>query len=305
MSSEALEQEGKGSNEAEDARAKLKALLAAVPAGEEVVLSAELTELLRWRVVTWNKLPKPMVPLVLPFLTVQDTLGLDTALSERGDENERDHLQKAYKHLLSPGFDEWVYKGTKEGGFVGVQWARDRDINLQNLKVDYDGEKDASKVLGKLVVDENKEIATYYVPRSEARDTQVRLNGRESTTLIETTRLGYLDVAKCLMNRGVDVNKASNSGILTPLYGASYYGRLEVVRALLDAKAEANKADDSGKTPLYWASYEGHLEVVRALLDAEAEVNKADDYGTTPLSQALSRNHPQVAALLREAGAHA
>ena len=79
----------KRSNEAEDAGAKLKALLAAVPAGEEVVLSAELAELLRWRVVTWNKLPKPVVPLVLPFLTVQETLGLNSSIGERRGERAR------------------------------------------------------------------------------------------------------------------------------------------------------------------------------------------------------------------------
>ena len=55
----------------EDAAARLRALLAEVPAGEEVVLSKELAELLRWRGLTLNKLPKPVIPLALPFLTLQ------------------------------------------------------------------------------------------------------------------------------------------------------------------------------------------------------------------------------------------
>ena len=117
MSSEALEQEDKGSNEAEVAGAKLKALLAAVPAGEEVVLSAELAELLRWRAVTWNKLPKPVIPLMLPFLTVQETLGLDTALSERGEENEEDDAGP----FEEVGVLRLPLKPGTASGYVGVQ----------------------------------------------------------------------------------------------------------------------------------------------------------------------------------------
>ena len=79
-----------------------------------MVLSEELAELLTLRELKWNKLPKPVIPVVLPFLTLKETLTLDTAVSERGEEDERDHLIKAYKGLRSPGFDEWSFKGTKE-----------------------------------------------------------------------------------------------------------------------------------------------------------------------------------------------
>ena len=85
-----------------EARAKLQALLSV----EEVVLSEELAELLTLRELKWNKLPKPVIPVVLPFLTLKETLTLDTAVSERGEEDERDHLIKAYKDLCCPGFDE-------------------------------------------------------------------------------------------------------------------------------------------------------------------------------------------------------
>ena len=47
---------------------------------------------------------------MLPFLTLKETLNLDTAVSERGEEDERDHLVKAYVGLRSAGFDEWVFQ---------------------------------------------------------------------------------------------------------------------------------------------------------------------------------------------------
>ena len=112
-------------------KAHLKRLLAV----EDVALSKELAEALRHRELTWALIPPLMRKLTLPFLTLPETLTLDTAVSERGEDDERDHLIKAYKGMRSPGFDEWVFKGTKLGGFVGVKWARKRDIDLQNLKL--------------------------------------------------------------------------------------------------------------------------------------------------------------------------
>merc|ERR1711965_1165809 len=126
-----------------------------------------------------------MRKLTLPFLTLKETLTLDTAVSEKGDDKERDHLIKAYKGLRSPGFDEWIFKGTKEGGFVGVKWARKRGIDLQHLKLEYEGER-GDKALGKLMMDGNEEMATYYAVRSEVRDAKVDGQyGGSSTTLVE------------------------------------------------------------------------------------------------------------------------
>jgi hypothetical protein len=243
-----------------------------------------------------------MRKLTLPFLTLQETLTLDTAVSERGEDDERDHLVKAYKGLRSPGFDEWTFKGTKMGGFVGVQWARKRDIDLQNLKLEYEGEG-GDKALGKLVVDENKEMATFYFLRSGVRDTKINNRfGRSSTTLIEALERGYLEVAKCLIDRGANVNQADDGGE-TPLWVASENGHLEIVRTLLDAKADVNKACNGGDTPLYRASVNGHLEIVRTLLDAKADVNKACRYNWTPLYWAWENGHLEVELVLREAGA--
>ncbi len=300
----------------------------------ELQLTAELAEALRHRQLVWARIPPRSRKLLLPFLTVQETLRLDTAVAP-GQEKERDHLEKAYRGLRSGGFDEYVF--SDENDYEGIRWARKRGIDLWHLKLEYWGEKDADKVLGLLVVDEKKEMATYYAERSDAEDTEVDdRNGRPSSTLLEASRRGYLEVVRSLIGRGVDVNRSDDQG-KTPLYSASYWGHLEVVRALLAAGADVNKSDNdgvtplyetsrggyldvvrallaagadvnrssnSGDTPLYWASLYGHLEVVRALLAAGADVNRSDNDGGTPLSVALRNNDTQVADLLRDAGAH-
>ena len=75
----------------------MKRLLAA----EEVVLSAELAELLRWRNVTWGLIPPLSRKLVLPYLTVKETLRLDVSVTERGDEeNPGDRLSLI--HISEP-----------------------------------------------------------------------------------------------------------------------------------------------------------------------------------------------------------
>ena len=52
---------------------------------------------------------------------------------------------------------------------MGVKWARKRDIDLQNLKLEYEGER-TGRGAGEAGGDENKDMATYYAVRSEARD---------------------------------------------------------------------------------------------------------------------------------------
>ena len=60
-------------------------------------------------------------------------------------------------------------------------------------------------------------MATYYAVRSVVRDTKVDDQyGGPSTTMVEALGRAYLEVAKCLIDRGADVNKANNDGETPP-----------------------------------------------------------------------------------------
>jgi hypothetical protein len=78
MQSAGMTSTGNAASAAEEAPATLSALLAAA----EVVLNAELAELLRWRNMTWSLIPPLSRKLVLPYLTVKETLRLDTSVTE-------------------------------------------------------------------------------------------------------------------------------------------------------------------------------------------------------------------------------
>ena len=161
----------KTANAAVEMREHLKTLLAV----EEVALTAELAELLRHRELVWGLIPPLSRKLVLPYLTVKETLRLDSSVTETGDEKnpgDRDHLVNAYKGLRSASFDEWVFSDANR--FEGVRWARKRDVDLQNLKLEYKGERDGDKVLGQLVV-ERRKIWLRTMQREARRETRMSL----------------------------------------------------------------------------------------------------------------------------------
>ena len=260
----------------------------------------QLAERLRWRRLKWSHIPEPCRLMLMPFLTVRDTLFLDTAMAEK---EARKHLLKAYVGLRSVAFDEYWYTGRHD--FKGLRWVMGRGIDVQNLNMKYRGESCASKVLRELVLGFKKDIATYFAERSKAEDTVSSnkwISTMPRTTLLEAATYGMVEVVQCLISRGADANKDCHGD--TPLYRASYSGHLAVVRLLLAAGASPNLSHNNGWAPLYWASFSGHVDVVRALLDAGADVNKRNYQGRTPLSVATDFRHPQVAALLRDAGGH-
>ena len=104
---------------------------------------------------------------------------------------------------------------------------------------------------------------------------------------------GHLGVVEKLLEKGADVNCASEYGI-TPLYIAAYNGDSEVVEKLLEKGAEVNKADKDGATLLYIAARYGHLEVVKTLLEKGADLNKKNNNGYTPLHIAAQYNNSEV-----------
>ena len=135
----------------------------------------------------------------MPYLTLKETLRLDSAVTERGDEEnpgDRDHLEKAYVGLRSAGFDEWIFKDTDD--FAGLRWARKRGVDLRSLKLEYKGCQERDKVLYMLVRDKKEDVATYYTMRSDAKDMA------HGSTLRKASGLGYLTVVRCILERGTE-----------------------------------------------------------------------------------------------------
>ena len=93
---------------------------------------------------------------------------------------------------------------------------------------------------------------------------------------------------------------------VTPIWCASVAGKLNVVKCLVKHGADVNSASDTGSTPVRSACFMTHLEIVKFLVESGADIVKANFNGGTclinsvqsvPLCQLLLQNGAPVNAL--------
>jgi ankyrin repeat protein len=116
---------------------------------------------------------------------------------------------------------------------------------------------------------------------------------------------GHAEVARVLLARGADVNRANFMGC-TPLYTAAVNGHEDVVIVLLRAGADIGPRGNPAQwTPLSVACFRGHLGVTRLLL-RHMRGEGMDDRGGggyTALWWACNRRHAEICRALLLAGA--
>ncbi|ETS85999.1 hypothetical protein PFICI_04024 [Pestalotiopsis fici W106-1] len=117
--------------------------------------------------------------------------------------------------------------------------------------------------------------------------------------LLRSSTRGHQDIAKLLLDVGVNVNFEDNGD--TPLTLSSKNGHKAVIELLLESGANVNGG--SFQQPLAAASREGHEDVVELLLDRGADVNGRVD-AWTPLAEASRGGWKHIAELLLDRGAN-
>lgn len=259
----------------------------------------ELSERMRKRQLVWSALPLTSRKMLLPFLTAGELVKLDTAVST-DREKERDHLVKAYRGLRCPGLDQHLFSDNND--FEGIRWVRKREIDLRDVQIEYKGTRNREEVLFRLVMNTKEDMATYYATRSQVEDAVIDFNnsGFMATTLGLSSGRGYCEVARCLLDRGADVNRTVQHGS-TPLCIASRHGELEMVKLLLAAPGiDVNAVSrEGGNTALVTACGEGYVEIVHLLLATPGiDVNKIADETWTPLTKACWCGHVEVVRAL-------
>lgn len=125
-----------------------------------------------------------------------------------------------------------------------------------------------------------------------------------ATPLWSAATAGHVEIVRCLLQAGVDVNHSTKSKS-TPIRGACYDGHLEVVRELLEAGAQSNVGNRLNQTPLMIASGRGHKAVVELLLQWNVDTNIASVTGDTALHAAAEKGCLDIVQLLLENGAQA
>ena len=133
-------------------------------------------------------------------------------------------------------------------------------------------------------------------------DTQIRLNGRSRTALVEAIALRRTEVALALIDGGAQLDLQDDGG-RTALIAVIALGRRKVALALIAAGAHLDLQDDRGRTALIEGIAQGRTDVALALIDAGADLDLQDDGGRTALIYATMAGYTNVALALINAGA--
>lgn len=109
----------------------------------------------------------------------------------------------------------------------------------------------------------------------------------------------YLEKAKLLYERGVDINAPAACGGSTALMLCAERGSIEMLRWLISIGADIEKVDESGATALMAATRSSQVDCVGILLEADANPRHEDKYGDKAISEA---SHAKIIRMLEDAG---
>eukprot|EP00057_Strongylocentrotus_purpuratus_P007174 XP_011661648.1 PREDICTED: ankyrin repeat domain-containing protein 2-like [Strongylocentrotus purpuratus] len=92
--------------------------------------------------------------------------------------------------------------------------------------------------------------------------------------------MGHLDVTKCLISLGAEVNNRDINDV-TALHNAAFSGHLDVTKCLIGKGAELAQNDSS---EIHLAIQHGHTSVIEKLVSEGADLNISDEYYMGELS---------------------
>jgi uncharacterized protein len=106
------------------------------------------------------------------------------------------------------------------------------------------------------------------------------------------------EVIEWLLWLGADRNARSEKGY-TPLFDAICNPYVDVLRCLIEAGLEVNVQNNFGNTALMHSVFQGgQIEKTRLLLEAGADKTLKDNKGMTARDYAVRDNHPNIVELL-------
>ncbi len=119
------------------------------------------------------------------------------------------------------------------------------------------------------------------------------------TALEFISGLGFIRIARALINHGYDVNSTNSKG-LTPLHMATLFDRTAICELLLTNGAKVDSIEMTGKTPLHIAAYKNNADLVRLFLKFGADQMLRTPENCTAAQIAISKDHKGVVLAFRD-----
>ncbi|NCN05316.1 MAG: ankyrin repeat domain-containing protein [Spirochaetales bacterium] len=112
--------------------------------------------------------------------------------------------------------------------------------------------------------------------------------------LVLSTRAGFDEIVKILLEYGANVNLPSTDRGNTVLMEAALRGNTELIKIFLSRGAEINTQSKNGQTALMMAIGEGQLLSALSLIYSKADLTLTDQLGMTARKYAALFSHTQV-----------
>ncbi|XP_049843822.1 26S proteasome non-ATPase regulatory subunit 10-like [Schistocerca gregaria] len=130
-----------------------------------------------------------------------------------------------------------------------------------------------------------------------AADPQMESDKHIKMALRRAAGKGHVEVVRCLLESGVDVDARSKK-LTTPMHRAAWNDQAAVVRLLASYAADPNAMSETGRTPLHCTAQNGSTEAAVALLEVGADRTARDHEGYTPFDIARECNNEQIIHIL-------
>ena len=130
---------------------------------------------------------------------------------------------------------------------------------------------------------------------------------RDGTSLHLASRLGYVDICKEILKRGVDINQRQVEGDVVSgkaaIHEAVKGGHFGAVEYLLSRGANVNIQESDGLTALHIACQFDNTDIVKCLIRNGADVNLLDNKKQSALQVSILRGPDETTRYLLENGA--